>query len=98
MNQEKGEEKRKPGFSRPFSLLQIYQLRKAIFWSDEWGAPHSWGIIHLANQPTIRTNVDRVNSVAFLDIGLGVFVSHAPLDRLLNFFARMTNRDCHVEQ
>ena len=39
MNQEKGEEKSQPGFTRPFSLLQIYQLRKAIFWSDEWGAP-----------------------------------------------------------
>ena len=41
MNQEKGEEKRKLGFTRPFSLLQIYQLRKAIFWSDEWGAPQT---------------------------------------------------------
>jgi hypothetical protein len=39
MNQEKGEEKRKLGITRPFSLLQIHQLRKAIFWSDEWGAP-----------------------------------------------------------
>src|SRR5436190_4872150 len=26
-----------------FSLLQIYQLRKAIFWSDEWGAPQRLG-------------------------------------------------------
>ncbi len=41
MNLKKGEEKRKLGFTRPFSLLQIYQLTKAIFWSDEWGAPHS---------------------------------------------------------
>lgn len=41
MNQQKGEEKRKPGFTRPFSLLQIYQLRKATFWSDEWGAPQA---------------------------------------------------------
>ena len=39
MNQENGEEKRPPGFNRPFSLLLIYQLRKAILWSDEWGAP-----------------------------------------------------------
>ena len=39
MNQENGEEKRPPGFNRPFSLLLIYQLTKAILWSDEWGAP-----------------------------------------------------------
>jgi hypothetical protein len=42
MNMEKGEEKRKLGFTRPFSLLQIYQLRNAIFWSDEWGAPQAF--------------------------------------------------------
>lgn len=60
MNQEKGEEKRKPGFSRPFSLLQIYQLRKAIFWSDEWGAPHlkmtalaGPGVMHVANPDNV---------------------------------------------
>ena len=43
MNQENGEEKRKPGFTRPFSLLHIHQLRKAIFWSDKRGAPQSSG-------------------------------------------------------
>jgi hypothetical protein len=47
MNQEKGEEKRKHGFTRSFSLLQIYQLRTATFWSDEWGAPQFPGIGHL---------------------------------------------------
>lgn len=41
MNQEKGEEKRKLEFNGPFSLLQIFQLRTATFWSDEWGAPHA---------------------------------------------------------
>lgn len=40
MNQKKGRRKASLGFTRLFSLLQIYQLRKAIFWSDEWGAPH----------------------------------------------------------
>jgi hypothetical protein len=39
MNPKKGGEK-KARVNRPFSLLQIYQLKTATFWSDEWGAPH----------------------------------------------------------